>query len=83
MELPVWVSSDEFKGLHHVDNARAIAAGLTFRPLEETARATLEEAETNDDAGMKPERERELLAAWAASPRSSESPAPPPRAGTR
>jgi 2'-hydroxyisoflavone reductase len=70
MELPVWVSSEEFKGLHHVDNARAVAAGLTFRPLEETARATLEEADTSDEAGMKPERERELLAAWAASPRS-------------
>jgi 2'-hydroxyisoflavone reductase len=66
MELPLWVSSDEFKGLHHAENARAIAAGLTFRSLEETARATLAEAVTTDEAGMQPQREGELLAAWAA-----------------
>jgi hypothetical protein len=53
--------------LHRVENERAVAAGLTFRPLEETARATLAEAATTDEAGMRPERERELLAAWAAS----------------
>jgi 2'-hydroxyisoflavone reductase len=67
MELPLWVSSDELVGLHRVENGRAVAAGLTFRPLEETARATLAEAATTDEAGMRPERERELLAAWAAS----------------
>jgi 2'-hydroxyisoflavone reductase len=83
MELPLWVTSDELKGLHHVENARAVAAGLTFRPHEETARATLADAETTDEAGMQPEREGELLAAWAASPLSWESPAHPPRAGTR
>ena len=67
MELPLWISSEEMRGLHHVENARAVAAGLTFRPLVQTALATLAEAETTDEAGMKPERERELLAAWAAS----------------
>lgn len=66
MEVPVWVASEDLKGLHHVSNERAVAAGLTFRPLEETARDTLAQAETTDDAGLKPERERELLAAWAA-----------------
>ena len=39
-------------------------AGLTFRPLDDTVRGTLEHAETTDDAGLKPERERELLEAW-------------------
>ena len=71
MELPLWVSSEEMQGLHRVENDRAVAAGLTFRPFEETARATLAEAETTDEAGLKPERERELLAEWAASPRPS------------
>lgn len=66
MELPLWISSEDSKGLHEARNDRAVAAGLTFRPLEETIRATLEHAETTDDAGLKPEREAELLEAWAA-----------------
>jgi hypothetical protein len=50
--------------MHRVRNDRAVAAGLTFRPLEEVARGALEEAALTDEAGMKPERERELLGAW-------------------
>jgi 2'-hydroxyisoflavone reductase len=64
MELPLWLASPEYAGMHRVQNDRAVAAGLTFRPLEETAQGTLDEARTTDDAGLKPERERELLAAW-------------------
>ena len=64
-ELPLWVSSDDSKGIHRVHNDRAVAAGLTFRPLEDVARATLELAQTTDEAGLKPEREAELLAARA------------------
>ena len=64
MELPAWVASPGFEGAHRVDNSRAVAAGLTFRSPEDTARATLELAEPTDDAGMKPEREAELIAAW-------------------
>jgi hypothetical protein len=47
-----------------VDVARAIAAGLTFRPLDETVAATLEHAEVVEGVGLERERERELLAAW-------------------
>jgi 2'-hydroxyisoflavone reductase len=65
MELPLWVSSEDSRGLHHVENAPAVSAGLTFRPLEDTVRATLAGAETTDDAGLKPEREAELLAEFA------------------
>jgi len=65
MELPLWVHSEEVRGMHHVGNERAVAAGLTFRPPEDTARATLAEAKTTEDAGLKPEREAELLAAWS------------------
>jgi 2'-hydroxyisoflavone reductase len=68
MELPVWTGpqSSEHAGLHRVANERAVAAGLTFRSPEETARATLADAEPTDDAGLKPEREAELLAEWSA-----------------
>ena len=48
------------------DVSRAIGAGLAFRPLEDTVRGTLDEAETTDAAGMAPEREVEILASWKA-----------------
>ena len=65
MELPLWLHDPEWVGMNHTDVSKALAAGLTFRPLEETIRGTLGEAKTTEDAGMKPERERELLAAAA------------------
>ena len=65
MELPLWVVDDEMAGLLEADSSRAIAAGLTFRPLEETVRGAFEQAELTDAAGMKPEREAELLEEWA------------------
>jgi 2'-hydroxyisoflavone reductase len=53
---------------------RALAAGLRFRPLDETVRDTLawnetrpEERRTSLRAGMSAEREAEVLAAWRAS----------------
>ncbi len=66
MELPLWIQDPESVGMHRTDVSRATEAGLTFWPLEETVRGTLDEAETTDDAGMAPEREAELLAAWQA-----------------
>jgi 2'-hydroxyisoflavone reductase len=66
MELPVWVHGEESVGMLHADVSRALASGLTFRPLDEVVRGTLELAETTDDAGMKPEREQELIEAWRA-----------------
>jgi 2'-hydroxyisoflavone reductase len=48
--------------------AQAIEAGLTFRPIEETAADTLEWDRTRKDTqpvGLTPEREAELIAAWA------------------
>ena len=64
MELPMWLYEDA--GLHATDVSRAVDAGLTFRPLEETVRDTLEEAHTTGDAGLDPEREARLIAAWKA-----------------
>ena len=48
------------------DVSKAVAAGLTFRPLAETARGALEEAQLVDGVGLAPEREEALLAEWHA-----------------
>ncbi len=63
MELPLWIRDPEMSGMLETDVSRAVAAGLTFRPLEQTVRDTLELAETVDGVGLTPEREAELLAA--------------------
>jgi len=81
--MPVWVPPrGDSAGFSRVSIARALAKGLTFRPLADTARHTLEwhgqrpEAErtrqaTNTNApGLRPEREAEVLAAWKARTRS-------------
>jgi 2'-hydroxyisoflavone reductase len=64
MELPLWLPGEEYAGLLRADISRAIDAGLTFRPLEETARDTLD---WSREAGeqrptLSREKERELLA---------------------
>ncbi len=66
IELPLWVDTrkDDWRRFLEVDVSRALAAGLTFRPLDETVSATLAEAETIEGVGLAPDRERELLAAW-------------------
>ena len=68
MELPLWVYTKEpgAERLLEADASRAMAAGLTFRPLEEVAKATLEEAELVDGVGLAPAREAELLEEWHA-----------------
>ena len=63
MELPVWIADPAEAALHETDVSRALAAGLTFRPLRETVRDALEQAGTTPEAGLTPEREAELLAA--------------------
>lgn len=69
VELPLWIPEREGPGVGDVNCARAIAAGLTFRPLAETIRATLDwlatrPADYSWKAGLTPEREVETLAAW-------------------
>ena len=66
MGFPLWVDTrnEDWRHFMEVDVARAIAAGLTFRPLDETVAATLEHAEVVEGVGLERERERELLAAW-------------------
>lgn len=64
-ELPLWVPSDR-NGIFEVRNDKAIAAGLTFRPLAYTIGDTLEwdanrGAYIERRAGLRHERELELL----------------------
>jgi 2'-hydroxyisoflavone reductase len=68
MELPLWLPAS-MNAINSAKSDKAWAAGLTFRPIAETVRATLvwdrtlpPDAERR--AGMKPEREAELLAGW-------------------
>jgi len=62
-ELPLWVPGDEWRGLLQADVGRALAAGLTFRPLEETARDTLawSRAAGEQQPTLSREKERQLL----------------------
>ena len=68
-DMPTWVpDNEENAGFARLDLSKAIDAGLTFRPLEETVRDTLEWAQTRPadhqwKAGLTAERERELLGA--------------------
>ena len=64
MELPLWLADPEMAAADDVSVRRALDAGLTFRSLDETVRGALEQARTTDAAGLAPEREAELLAAW-------------------
>jgi 2'-hydroxyisoflavone reductase len=69
MELPLWLHSPEYRGMLSVDPSPAFAAGLETRPLEETARDTLEwvrsgEAPADAPAGLAREKERSVLDAW-------------------
>ena len=64
-ELPLWIPGDEYAGMEQADSSRARAAGLAFRPLEETVRDTL--AWSLEAGEQRPtltrEREAEILAA--------------------
>jgi len=66
-DMPAYLpETGEDAGFARVDVSRAIKAGLTFRPLHVTVRNTMEWANTRPAeyewrAGLKPEREQELL----------------------
>lgn len=75
-DLPAWVNAAE-SGLAALDVSRAVAAGLTFRPLADTVRDTLAWSRARGVApplqnalgatarpGLTSEREAEVFAAW-------------------
>jgi 2'-hydroxyisoflavone reductase len=65
MELPLWLGDHGPRGMREVDVSRAVAAGLRFRPLQETI-AGAATAPAVEGVGLTPEREAELLEAWRA-----------------
>ena len=78
-EMPVWRPPVAgFEGFARFDLTPEVEAGLTFRPLADTARDTLEfhfsrppERQASLRAGATPEQEAEVLAAWRRSGRAS------------
>ena len=76
--MPIWLPPEgRTAGFLRRSNAKAIAAGLTFRPLADTAKATLDWHKTRPEAeqkamlegavaGISPAKEAEVLAAWKA-----------------
>jgi 2'-hydroxyisoflavone reductase len=66
--FPLW-AGDGDAGIHTINSQKAIAAGLTFRPLAETVRDTLDYLDTLPadrewKVGLRHEQEAELLAKW-------------------
>jgi 2'-hydroxyisoflavone reductase len=72
--MPVWrPPTPGFEGFARFDLSREVAAGLTFRPLADTARDTLAfhyarpaERQRELRSGISPEKEAEVLRAWHA-----------------
>jgi 2'-hydroxyisoflavone reductase len=71
-DMPVWLPPrGEEGGGNQVSNKRAVAKGLTFRPLADTTRDTVswfktlpQDRQAKMKAGLTPEREAEVLTAW-------------------
>jgi 2'-hydroxyisoflavone reductase len=68
-DMPVWTGKDD--AVARTNISRALSKRLTFRPLEITARDTLawfkslpQDRQSKMRAGLTPERESEVLAAW-------------------
>lgn len=74
-DIPIWTSTRGPEiGYSTVNISKALSHGLTFRPLADTTKATLEwfrkqtpERQMKMRAGIKAQREAEVLAAWHAS----------------
>jgi 2'-hydroxyisoflavone reductase len=75
IQLPVWSAPrPQMAGFSRIGIARALDRGLTFRPLGETARATLtwfksQPADRQQQllgGSLRPEKETEVLTAWRA-----------------
>jgi 2'-hydroxyisoflavone reductase len=76
--MPIWLPpAGPTAGFLRRNNSKALAAGLTFRPLAVTAKDTLDWHKTRPEeeqkatlegavAGISPAKEAEVLAAWKA-----------------
>jgi 2'-hydroxyisoflavone reductase len=74
-DMPAWFPpTGPMAGFGYFSREKAIAKGLTFRPLADTAKATLDwfktlpaERQAKLKAGIAPDKEQAVLAAWRAS----------------
>jgi 2'-hydroxyisoflavone reductase len=70
VEMPLWISSEEYRGLDYADDTKAINKGLVFRSMEETIQDTAAWSRSRnldqDDwkAGLHPDKEADLLQKW-------------------
>jgi 2'-hydroxyisoflavone reductase len=62
--LPMWFPEPTMAGANDAVVDKALAAGLRFRPLDDTVRGAFEDAPATETAGLTPEREAKLLAEW-------------------
>ena len=74
-DMPMWIDPrGEYAGFGTAQNTRAVKAGLTFRPIGDTAKDTLAWLETLPEdqrakarsTGITPDKEAKVLAAWKA-----------------
>lgn len=73
-EMPVWVApKGPESGFSNLSNKKALAKGITFRPVKDTALATLEwfrkqpaQRQANLRSGIMAARESQILASWHA-----------------
>lgn len=74
-EMPMWIEAKgDMAGFGTLSNARAVAAGLAFRPVLDTAKDTLawlptlpeDERKKFSSTGISREKEAKVLAAWKA-----------------
>ena len=80
MHMTAWLPYEgDTKGFAAFDNSRSVAAGLTYRPLAVTSKDTLdwwnsldEERRASPRAGLAPDKEAEVLAAWHAREKSDQ-----------
>jgi 2'-hydroxyisoflavone reductase len=71
-DTPVWIPPrGEEAGGNQISNKRALAKGLIFRAMADTTRDTVawfksqpQDRQSKLKAGLSPERETEVLAAW-------------------
>jgi 2'-hydroxyisoflavone reductase len=90
-EIPIWAPPlGQYTGMHRYSNAKAVKAGLKFRSPVTTTADTLawfkslpQERRDKLRAGLKPEREAELLKLWADAQAGKAAPAVAPDAGPK
>ncbi|MED1864768.1 NAD-dependent epimerase/dehydratase family protein [Fictibacillus nanhaiensis] len=70
VELPLWIASEDYRGLDYANDSKAINKGLIFRPIEETIKDTADWSLSRNlkpedwKAGLHPDKEKTLLKKW-------------------